>query len=72
MQPDYKAATPQIFKELDEAVRTMWYAPNKELGKMFADDLVKRVRQLENEKFVIPIKYKSLAYYYGEWLNEIC
>mgnify|MGYP001564778131 FL=1 len=67
---EYKSPTPELFKELDEAVRTMWYAPNPELGKMFANDLINRVLQLEREKFVIPLKYKSLAYFYGDWLKS--
>ena len=73
-ETDYKgfrATTPELFKELDEAVRQMLYAPNKELGKMCANDLINRVLILENEKYLVPYSYKSIAYFYGDWIKSL-
>ena len=67
-QSDYKALTPKLFIELDERVKKMWYAPNPELGKIIANDLLARIKHLHDEKYILPVKYGMMAYHYGDWI----
>ena len=67
---DLKAATPEILGELDNRVKSMWYASNTKSGIELADQLLTRIKQLQDDMFVIPLRYSTLAYHYGEWLSS--
>ena len=57
-----------IKEELDSKIRNMKYAPNS-VGLKLANDLLERIKQLQDE-YVVPNRYGSLAYHYGDWLNS--
>ena len=70
-ESNYKATTPEILRELDDRVRRMWYAPNADMGKLEADDLLARIKQLQGSNYIVPQRYGMLEYSYGEWLSSL-